>query len=402
MLHGSDKVEKYLKKAMRESESGHWAEAQSLCKKAIKLQPGNAEANLILGDTYNRQHNYNKALKHLVLASDLAPNSAVVQNALGNTYRDMGDYDKALARYQRALSINPSWADTHFNLGKLYRKSGRFHEAAMHLRKAVAINPQWAQAHDTLARLLEAQGKTDEAIEHFRQAVALDGTNLSACHHLAALTGETPEAPPRSYLMEIFDAHAEHFDSYLVDVLGYQGPQLLRKALDSVAGRPARFANGIDLGCGTGLSGQAFRDVCERLSGVDLAPRMIVEAGKRQVYDELLTGDVVECLCRSGQKYDLYISADLFIYMGNLEAIFACMAERAADGALLVFSTECGGQQDYFLRPSGRYAHSQAYIERLAAQHGFDIVAQEAGDLRKEGGEWVGGNFYVLKKIGQG
>ena len=38
------------------------------------------------------------------------------------------------------------------------------------------------------------------------------------------------------------------------------------------AGRPLRFARTLDLGCGTGLGGAAFRAVVDRLVGVDLFP----------------------------------------------------------------------------------------------------------------------------------
>lgn len=59
------------------------------------------------------------------------------------------------------------------------------------------------------------------------------------------------------------DAH--RFDEHLVKGLGYQTPRLLmdrvRAALAQEGRKAVVFDNGMDLGCGTGLSGEALRPV---------------------------------------------------------------------------------------------------------------------------------------------
>jgi predicted TPR repeat methyltransferase len=49
-------------------------------------------------------------------------------------------------------------------------------------------------------------------------------------------------------------------------------------AIERVAGRPLRIGSMLDLGCGTGLAGAAFRPQVDWLVGVDLSPGMIAEA----------------------------------------------------------------------------------------------------------------------------
>ena len=44
------------------------------------------------------------------------------------------------------------------------------------------------------------------------------------------------------------------------------------------AGRPLHFGAMLDLGCGTGLAGAAFRPLVDRLVGVDLSPGMVAQA----------------------------------------------------------------------------------------------------------------------------
>ena len=59
--------------------------------------------------------------------------------------------------------------------------------------------------------------------------------------------------------------------------LSYSAPELLRDAVDgdTCAGASARM---LDLGCGTGLAGAAFRPHVDWLVGVDLSPKMIEQA----------------------------------------------------------------------------------------------------------------------------
>ena len=78
----------------------------------------------------------------------------------------------------------------------------------------------------------------------------------------------------------------------------YRGPALLRDAVEAVmraAGRPMRFGAMLDLGCGTGLAGAAFRPFVDRLAGVDLSPAMIAQARER-LYDRLVTGELEDFL----------------------------------------------------------------------------------------------------------
>ena len=59
---------------------------------------------------------------------------------------------------------------------------------------------------------------------------------------------------------ELFDDYADTFDDDLVNGLRYDVPNLLRKQIPD-----AHFKRCLDLGCGTGLSGVAFRDCCGTL-----------------------------------------------------------------------------------------------------------------------------------------
>ena len=50
-------------------------------------------------------------------------------------------------------------------------------------------------------------------------------------HRLNALLGITTDFAPRQYVEDVFNSHAKKFDNHLVDVLKYDAPILLKKAL---------------------------------------------------------------------------------------------------------------------------------------------------------------------------
>jgi predicted TPR repeat methyltransferase len=75
-----------------------------------------------------------------------------------------------------------------------------------------------------------------------------------------------------------------------------------------------------------------------------------------------------------------------FFYVCDTEksACPACSIERAEEG------------RDYQLRASGRYAQSQGYILRFAADFCFAVKVNEGRQIRREQGRWIDGNIFIF------
>ena len=86
----------------------------------------------------------------------------------------------------------------------------------------------------------------------------------------------------------------------------------------------------------------------------------MLDIAKKKIYDELLTGDTCNILERSTKKYNLFIIADVFIYIGELQDVFSKIKNRSEEGAIVVFSTEHLEAEDYRLVKQ-RYRHSKLY-----------------------------------------
>ena len=80
----------------------------------------------------------------------------------------------------------------------------------------------------------------------------------------------------------------------------------------------------------------------------------------------------------------LVVAADVLIYIGALDAVFAGVRRVLTPGAAFVFSVEEGTGEGFTLRPSLRYAHGEAYLRRLAAEHGFSVRSLARLALREE------------------
>ena len=107
-----------------------------------------------------------------------------------------------------------------------------------------------------------------------------------------------------------------------------------------------------------------------------------------KIYDELLTGDICNILERSTKKYNLFIIADVFIYIGELQDVFSKIKNRSEEGAIVVFSTEHLEAEDYRLVKQ-RYRHSKNYIEKILKQNNFNLIDFKTEKLRKDNNNYI-------------
>ena len=75
--------------------------------------------------------------------------------------------------------------------------------------------------------------------------------------------------------------------------------------------------------------------------------------------------------------------------------------ENNPNGSFLIFSCERIDDEDappagWALQSSGRYAHSKAYVSKVADEAGYDIIGYEHIVPRMEKGEEVKGHLFVL------
>jgi len=372
-----------------------------LLKKAVTVMPDYAEAQWNLATVYAEQERWSDAEACCRTALKFEPSAPPLLQTLADALRAQGHVEESIGHYRRALAANPNSAMGHNNLGSAYYTLRKLDDAVASYMQAVRVDPGFALAQQNLANVLREQGRTHEAIETLNKVLALEPDNVSARHNLDALTGRTTDTAPKGYVKELFDPFAQTFETHLQDKLHYVMPALMRRAMGKLGLDDHTYGTVVDLGCGTGLAGIQFKDLAKRLVGIDLSKNMIREAEAKGVYDELLVDDIEGGLKTLSEPVDICVCADVFVYVGKLEAIFDAVRQHMQPGALLVFSTEHledGDAPDGFkLRDTSRYGHTKAYIDGLASRFGFSIMHFEQAPLRKEKSGWITGTMYVLK-----
>jgi predicted TPR repeat methyltransferase len=375
-------------------------QAQSQYAESLRLQPGYVGAMVNLGALLVMKSEFSQAEDCLQQAIVRDPNNAEALNNLGLAQRGVGKDANAIASFQQALSLAPGFIDALVNLGVSCQFLDRLDQAQTCFQNVLGQYPDHVEALFNLGFVHNKAGRVVEAEAAFRRVIELSPGHTNAQYYLSIMGVEdAPEHSPAEYVKDLFDMYAEKFDDHLVKGLGYQTPslidRLLRTQLDSVE---ARY-DILDLGCGTGLCGQLCNDLARSMVGVDLSPKMLDKARLLNVYDELLEQDVVECLQQRVSSFDVILSGDVFVYIGELSATISACSDSLRDNGLLVFSVERASDADaYVLRESGRYAQSRAYIDSLAVDANLKICTVEDTILRKENGKDIHGMVYVMSK----
>ncbi|MBX5140139.1 methyltransferase domain-containing protein [Rhizobium lentis] len=303
------------------------------------------------------------------------------------------------------LSSGDVIADRRADYARMLEEGGEAEAAAELMEQALELVPAWAAGWYRLATYLEKAGRGEAAIEAYRRTIALDPEDIFGATLKLALLGDSaiPDRPPSRYVERLFDDYADRFDTALVEKLDYSVPQ---KLADLIASTGRRYECAVDLGCGTGLLGPEIRARARRLEGFDLSQNMLAKAAEKRAYDHLARADLSLAPERSGLfddaghwRADLVSAADVLMYLGNLESIFAIVGELAAAGADFAFSVEDAGDGEAFqLAPSLRYAHSEAYVRQLLSRHGFEILKIVKTVIRKDGGKPVSGILFLTRK----
>ncbi len=106
---------------------------------------------------------------------------------------------------------------------------------------------------------------------------------------------------------------ADDYDDHMVEKLGYVSPTIVAEQLLSHTGAPKGAF--LDIGCGTGLTGQALADRgVTTLDGIDLSQAMLDKAGARGIYRNLSLADLTQPLDLPSGTYDAMVSSGTFTH----------------------------------------------------------------------------------------
>jgi len=393
-----------------------------LITKALAIKPDYAEAHSNLGNTLRELGKLNEAAVSCSKAIAIKPDHAEAYSNLGIVLQAVGQSDEAVSSYNKALTIKPDFAEAYNNLGAVLEELGKFDEAVTSYNKAIAIKPDYADAHSNLGNALRELGQFNVSVASYGRALEIMPENIKAsvalCQALYTLSRKNfdraqelalnfTEAFPnndilgrgvsgitkvvnysteseRLYTSCLFDNFAKGFDTTL-EKLDYNMPEQLSQAARVFDGRTDLDV--LDAGCGTGLCGPYLRARARRLIGVDLSANMLAKAREKKLYDGLVEADLVSFMENEPTRFDLVLSADVLVYIGNIAPLAQAAYTSLRPGGVCAVSVESlndNAVSPFLLTPSGRYQHTSQYIHETFTASGFTIDPLQKTTVRLE------------------
>ena len=372
--------------------------AASLFEQVLQLAPGRPSVLMNLGASCVQLGRFERAdecLRQALAADDQQCDAWV---AWGVTQMALGQWPQALHSHEKARALGADGADFCLRWGQCLAYAGQLPQAVQAFDQALVHAPNLAEAWSQRAHAQRDMGQTAAAIAGYQQALALGADPELHRYYLAALSPDQPAVnAPAAYVEKLFDQYADDFESHLVGQLGYQGHSVLLQHLP--ADPTVRFERVWDLGCGTGLCGTLIRPRAQHLTGVDLSSVMVAKARALGVYDSLHAQELVAFMQQTTEPADLVLAADVFIYVGWLDAVFEALSPRVRSGGWLALTVEeADAGFDVQLHSSLRYAHALPYLQKLAAEHGWRWAKVHRAPLRLDQAQPLMGAYVYLQK----
>lgn len=426
---GSDQVREQLLRARELQADGSLDEAEAIIRDILKLDSCNVDALSLMGYVYQSRDDANTAETMMMRAVAFQPEHPPNYASLGELYSRLGQYELAISCYRNGLKIDDSFmpclqglftalqhvdqklqakivgqrllelGPTDFgalhNVGALNLSLGDFDEAIELLSKALQVKED-VSTREMLGRAYSLKGDAANAYRQYQLILKHNPDHAIAAHHLAANSTDPDDIPARAadeYVRQAFNEFAENFDKTLGD-LRYQAPKIIDHLMAQRLANPESQYSVVDLGCGTGLCGVEIEPYCRELVGVDLSDEMLKIAEQTAAYSELVRSELVSFLSQSNTRFDVAVSSDSLIYLGDLDPVFRATANQLVAGGWLIatFETiEKDAPEPYKLTRSGRYAHSRQYLLESLRSAGFEEIEVMEVHLRVEVGKPVEG-----------
>ncbi|MDO9709544.1 tetratricopeptide repeat protein [Paracraurococcus lichenis] len=163
-----------LQQAAAFHHQGQLAEAERLYKRILNRQPQHFGALYLSGVLALQKGRAARAAEAIGKAIRLNPGVADAHSNLGTALRALGRPQEALASYDRAVALDPAYAEAHANRAAALLDLGRREEALAAYDRALALRPDQPEAEVGRSRVLLLLGRAAEALAAAGRALALD------------------------------------------------------------------------------------------------------------------------------------------------------------------------------------------------------------------------------------
>jgi serine/threonine-protein kinase len=141
----------------------NWTEAEKEFRRALELDPGDAETHRLFSLFLLAMGRFDEALEQIRTAQESDPLSVVTSTAAGWAYYSARRYEQGAEQCRKALELAPNHDGAHACLSYCYLGSGRYEEAITESEKAFTLSAGDAVRAVWLGRAYALAGKKKEA-----------------------------------------------------------------------------------------------------------------------------------------------------------------------------------------------------------------------------------------------
>jgi len=139
-----------------------WEGAERSLRRAIALDPNNAEGHLWYNDFLSAMGRRDEALATIRRGLELDPLSLTMNATMGLSFFYARRYDEAIAQQRRTIELDPTFAPAVRSLGGALEQKGLYEEAIAAFQKAASLSHDLASA-SLMAHTFAVSGRTDKA-----------------------------------------------------------------------------------------------------------------------------------------------------------------------------------------------------------------------------------------------
>jgi tetratricopeptide (TPR) repeat protein len=229
--------QKNLKELITLSENGAYDKALEKVNTLIEKNPALSEYYRIKGQILSDQGQPQKAIDSLIEAVRLDPDNCSALIMLGNIYaKDRSDADTALTFYERVLETNPENHLALNNMGGNLANLGKLDDARRYFELAHELNPEYPNTQYGLALLESRKENHEKSFEYARQAFFnLDSQKQPGLYkqNLNLIISESRKYMGRGDLAELISPYK--------DELERKGEKEIRVETSSAISTPAKI-----------------------------------------------------------------------------------------------------------------------------------------------------------------
>ncbi len=210
----------FLERGEALEQIGRLDEAMSEFKRAVRADPGLAEAHIALGYHYRRKSLLRKAVEEFRTAASLVPSYDAYFN-LGHVLVDLGLYQEAITALQQCLRWSPDDPAVRYEVAYALYSAGEHTAAIEHLQPLLALQPDDWELYYLLGSCKLGLGEWSEAESALAKSATLiptseDPRDLHEALQIALRYQEFPSIAP-------WDVKARLYAEYGVACLGSLG-----------------------------------------------------------------------------------------------------------------------------------------------------------------------------------